>query len=52
MLFQKIFLELMQHGFEALHFLHAEPSHVLLELSLFMINFLPQFNNALGNGKF
>ena len=42
----------MQHGFEALHFLHAEPGHVLLKLSLFMINFLLQFNNALGNGKF
>ena len=52
MLLQKVFLKLMQHDLEALHFLHVELGHILLELSLFMINFLLQFNNALGNGKF
>ena len=52
MLLQKVFLELVHHDLESLHFLHAELGHILLELSLFMINFLLQFNNALGNCKF
>ena len=52
MLLQKVFFEIMQHDFEASHFLHAETGHVLLELSFFVINFLLQLNNALSNGQF
>ena len=48
----KGFLELVHHTLEVLHFLYAELGHMLLELSLFIVNLLLQFNNALGNGEF
>ena len=49
MLLHKGFLELVHHCLEVLHFLHAELGHMLLELSLFIVNLLLQFNNVLGD---
>ena len=47
MLFEKGFLELVQHNLEVFHILHAELGHVLLELSFLIVDLLLQFNDAL-----
>ena len=39
----------LHHVLAVLHFLHTVLGHMLLELSLFIVNLLLQFNNAMGN---
>ena len=45
----KGFFELVQHDLEVLDILHIERGHMLLELSLFIVNFVFQLNDALSN---
>ena len=39
----------MQHDLEVLDILHIERGHMLLELSLFIVNLVLQFDDALSN---
>ena len=41
----------MQHLLEVLNISHAELGHVLLELSLLIVNFVLQFNNFLSQSQ-
>ena len=47
MLLQKSFFKLMQHDLEVSDVLNTELRHMLLELSLLIINFVLQLNDAL-----
>ena len=49
MLLVKSFFELVQHDLEVLDILHIEIGHMLLELSLFIVNLVLQFDDALRN---
>ena len=46
-LLEKGFFKLMQHDLEVSDILHTELRHMLLELSLLIINFALQLNDAL-----
>ncbi len=49
MLLVKGFFELVQHDLEIFNILHVERGHMLLELSLFIVNLVLQFDDALSN---
>ena len=44
---EKGFFELVQHNLEVFHLLYTELGHMLLELSLFIVNLLLKFDDAL-----
>ena len=48
----KCFLELMQHDLEVLDVSYAELGHMLLELSLFIVDLVLQLNNSLCKSQF
>ena len=51
MLLVKLLLELKQHLLESLNIFHAKLGHILLEVSLLIVNFVLQLNNLLSYGQ-